>query len=30
MAYGFCGLGILLVLAWTPDTPPPEDLPETV
>ena len=24
MAYGFCGLGILLVLVWTPGTPPPD------
>jgi hypothetical protein len=23
MAYGFCGLGILLVLVWNPGTPPP-------
>lgn len=29
MAYAFCGLGILLVLVWTPGTPPPEDLPRT-
>jgi hypothetical protein len=27
MAYGLCGLGMLLVLLWTPGTPPPEDLP---
>jgi hypothetical protein len=30
MAYGFCGVGILLVLVWTPGTPPPEDLPKTI
>ena len=23
MAYAFCGLGIFLVLVWTPGTPPP-------
>lgn len=30
MAYAFWGLGILLVLVWTPGTPPPEDLAKTV
>jgi hypothetical protein len=27
IAYGFCGVGIVLLLVWTPGTPPPEDVP---
>jgi len=30
LAYTLCGVGIVLLLVWTPGTPPPEDVPKPV